>query len=306
MALRSAFLASALTAIVAIVLVAPPANAVADCSAEGSDCHRPRWRGVIGRPVRDGDRPGGAASAAATRSMPPSPLLLRSASRSPTAPGIGGGGFFVYYDARSGKVHTIDGRETAPSAMEGTRSSSDGLPIPFAEAVTSGLSVGVPGTPATWELALDRWGSIDLKQALRPAAQLATGDSSSTRPSSSRLRTTPHASPRSPAPGSCSSPAVRHPRSARCCATRTWLAPTPVGPARNRLSLRGAPWRGHRRDGDAAAGRAGVHAHRPARPHAPARPGRVPRPAQGTHADRLPRADRCRDGTAVLRRLDGR
>ena len=50
----------------------------------------------------------------------------------------------------------------------------NGLPIPFAEAVTSGLSVGVPGTPATWELALDRWGSIDLRQALRPAARLAS------------------------------------------------------------------------------------------------------------------------------------
>jgi gamma-glutamyltranspeptidase/glutathione hydrolase len=48
-----------------------------------------------------------------------------------------------------------------------------GAPLPFAEAVTSGLSVGVPGTPATWKLALDKWGSIDLKQALRPAARLA-------------------------------------------------------------------------------------------------------------------------------------
>ena len=39
--------------------------------------------------------------------------------------------------------------------------------------MTSGLSVGVPGTPATWELALDRWGSIGLKRALKPAARLA-------------------------------------------------------------------------------------------------------------------------------------
>jgi len=81
----------------------------------------------------------------------------------------------VYYDARSGKVHTIDGRETAPADMkvDSFIDPGTGLPIPFAEAVTSGLSVGVPGTPATWALALDRWGSIDLKRALRPAAQLA-------------------------------------------------------------------------------------------------------------------------------------
>ena len=35
----------------------------------------------------------------------------------PYSAGIGGGGFFVYYDARTGRVHTIDGRETAPAAM---------------------------------------------------------------------------------------------------------------------------------------------------------------------------------------------
>ena len=35
----------------------------------------------------------------------------------PYSAGIGGGGYFVYYDAKTGKVHTIDGRETAPAAM---------------------------------------------------------------------------------------------------------------------------------------------------------------------------------------------
>ena len=91
----------------------------------------------------------------------------------PYSAGIGGGGFFVYYDARSGRVHTIDGRETAPALMEEDAFVENGVAIPFAEAVTSGLSVGVPGTPATWELALDKWGSIGLRDALRPAARLA-------------------------------------------------------------------------------------------------------------------------------------
>jgi gamma-glutamyltranspeptidase / glutathione hydrolase len=35
----------------------------------------------------------------------------------PYSAGIGGGGFFVFYDARTGRIHTIDGRETAPAAM---------------------------------------------------------------------------------------------------------------------------------------------------------------------------------------------
>ena len=34
----------------------------------------------------------------------------------PYVAGIGGGGYFVYYDARTRTVYTIDGRETAPSA----------------------------------------------------------------------------------------------------------------------------------------------------------------------------------------------
>ena len=39
--------------------------------------------------------------------------------------------------------------------------------------MTSGVSVGVPGTPATWDSALDRWGSLSLREALRPATRLA-------------------------------------------------------------------------------------------------------------------------------------
>jgi gamma-glutamyltranspeptidase / glutathione hydrolase len=92
----------------------------------------------------------------------------------PYSAGIGGGGFFVYYDAASGDVHTIDGRETAPAAMGPQVFVEGGSPIPFAEAVTSGLSVGVPGTPLTWQEALGRWGSISLAEALRPAWQVAS------------------------------------------------------------------------------------------------------------------------------------
>ncbi|PRX97378.1 gamma-glutamyltransferase [Allonocardiopsis opalescens] len=91
----------------------------------------------------------------------------------PYSGGIGGGGFFVYYDARSGEVHTIDGRETAPAAMEEDAFLEDGTPIPFAEAVTSGLSVGAPGTPDTWERAVERWGRSDLDEVMRPAIRLA-------------------------------------------------------------------------------------------------------------------------------------
>ncbi len=91
----------------------------------------------------------------------------------PYSAGIGGGGFFVFYEARTGRVRTIDGRETAPRRMQSDAFVEDGTPIPFAEAVTSGLSVGVPGTPKTWDEALDRWGTLSLRDALRPATRVA-------------------------------------------------------------------------------------------------------------------------------------
>ncbi|GAA0235368.1 gamma-glutamyltransferase [Saccharothrix mutabilis subsp. mutabilis] len=91
----------------------------------------------------------------------------------PFSAGIGGGGFLVFYDARTRKVSTIDGRETAPAAATENLFVENGKAIPFAEAVTSGLSVGVPGTPRTWQRALQRWGTISLDKALKPAEDLA-------------------------------------------------------------------------------------------------------------------------------------
>lgn len=91
----------------------------------------------------------------------------------PYSAGIGGGGYFVHYDARTGRVQTVDGRETAPRSADSSLFLEDGRPIPFNDAVTSGLGVGTPGTPATWEKALDAWGSKPLKRLLEPAERLA-------------------------------------------------------------------------------------------------------------------------------------
>jgi gamma-glutamyltranspeptidase / glutathione hydrolase len=93
----------------------------------------------------------------------------------PFSSGIGGGGFFVFYDARTGKVHTIDGREAAPAAMQEDAfiNPDTGQAFAFQEARVSGISVGVPGTPQTWQTALRKWGTISLRDALRPAIQVA-------------------------------------------------------------------------------------------------------------------------------------
>lgn len=93
----------------------------------------------------------------------------------PYTSGIGGGGFFVWHDGRSGKVSTIDGREAAPATFteESFIDPATGAPLPFATAVNSGLSVGVPGTPALWQRALDLHGTMRLGRLLEPAERKA-------------------------------------------------------------------------------------------------------------------------------------
>ena len=96
----------------------------------------------------------------------------------PFSAGIGGGGYFDYYDARTGTVHTIDGRETAPAAMphDAFINPKTGKPYGFSPAlVTSGVSVGVPGTLATWQRALTRWGTRSLAQSLAPEPAAGIG-----------------------------------------------------------------------------------------------------------------------------------
>lgn len=91
----------------------------------------------------------------------------------PFSAGIGGGGFFVYYDAASGQVQTLDGRETAPASVDEDLFVENGEELPFWDAVTSGLSVGVPGTPRTWQDAAAKWGTQPVRNLIRPAEQLA-------------------------------------------------------------------------------------------------------------------------------------
>jgi gamma-glutamyltranspeptidase/glutathione hydrolase len=93
----------------------------------------------------------------------------------PFSSGLGGGGFLVFYDARTKTVHTIDGRESAPASMQENAfvNPATGQPYAFQEARVSGISVGVPGTPRTWQTALRKWGTISLRDALRPAIQVA-------------------------------------------------------------------------------------------------------------------------------------
>src|SRR5881394_918800 len=79
----------------------------------------------------------------------------------PFVAGIGGGGFVVIYLAHEHRVITIDGRETAPAAFPvNAFLDANGNPIVpfFPQRVTSGMTVGVPGTLGSWVQA-DHYGT---------------------------------------------------------------------------------------------------------------------------------------------------
>lgn len=92
----------------------------------------------------------------------------------PQSSGLGGGAFLVWYDAATGMVTTLDGRETAPLAATPTLfQTADGEPLKFFDAVVGGRSVGTPGTPMLMEVAHRRWGRATWGDLLARATELA-------------------------------------------------------------------------------------------------------------------------------------
>ena len=92
----------------------------------------------------------------------------------PQSSGMGGGGFLVWYDSKTGELTTLDGRETAPiAANDRLFQNKNGKPIKFWDAVIGGRSVGVPGMPALMELAHLKWGKVSWESLFKQATALA-------------------------------------------------------------------------------------------------------------------------------------
>ena len=223
----------------------------------------------------------------------------------PYSAGIGGGGYFVYYDAKSRTVHTIDGRETAPldrrlGPLPGERQAASPSPTPS----TSGLSVGTPGTPATWADGAGRLGQqaarhrAEARRAARPRRlhrrrHLPLADRSPTRPGSATSRPPPNCS--CPAASSRSSArAFKNPDLAR---TYEELGREGVG-----ALYRGGLGRGHRRHGATSRPWTRVPGGTPAPASCPRRTSRPTGQAPGAHQDLVPRPRRLRHGAVLLRR----
>ncbi len=96
----------------------------------------------------------------------------------PQSSGLGGGGFVVYYDARTGSVQAYDGRETAPAAagenyLRWMSDADHAAPMPNARA--SGRSIGVPGILRLLELVHNDHGRTPWRDLFGPAVALADG-----------------------------------------------------------------------------------------------------------------------------------
>ncbi len=104
----------------------------------------------------------------------------------PQSSGIGGGAFILHFDAhhgggndarndgRAASVRAYDGRETAPAAAKADRfTGADGKLLSYADAVGSGLSVGVPGALRVMELAHKQHGKLPWARLFEPAINIA-------------------------------------------------------------------------------------------------------------------------------------
>lgn len=113
-------------------------------------------------------RKGGSATDAAIAMM----LALNVVE--PHNSGIGGGGFLMHHDGRTGVLESIDGRETAPAAARPDRFiGKDGQPLSFRDAWPGGFSAGVPGNVRlAWD-AHRKWGRLPWADLFQPAIMLA-------------------------------------------------------------------------------------------------------------------------------------
>ena len=91
----------------------------------------------------------------------------------PRAGNIGGGGFMLVHDAKTGQTHAIDYREMAPGgAARDMFLDAKGDPDSD-KSLYSGAASGVPGTVAGMRLALEKYGTMKWEDVIAPAIRLA-------------------------------------------------------------------------------------------------------------------------------------
>ena len=92
----------------------------------------------------------------------------------PQSSGLGGGAFVLYYQNDKDLLVSIDGRETAPLRATPDMFKENGNLMNFYDAVLSGKSIGVPGTPALLGELYLKYSSIDIYKLIAPAHRMAS------------------------------------------------------------------------------------------------------------------------------------
>lgn len=92
----------------------------------------------------------------------------------PHSSGIGGGGFLLYFDKKTGKTIYFNGRETAPNnAKSDMFLDANGKPKKFSDAVQGGMSVGTPGLLKILFEAHQKYGKLAWQRLFTPAIKIA-------------------------------------------------------------------------------------------------------------------------------------
>ena len=91
----------------------------------------------------------------------------------PISSGLGGGGFFLLHDAKSGKDIFVDARETAPASATPQAYLDAKGELNRDRATNGPWSAGIPGLPAGLVHVSTRYGRLPLKVSLAPAIRIA-------------------------------------------------------------------------------------------------------------------------------------
>ncbi len=91
----------------------------------------------------------------------------------PQSSGLGGGSFILYWDQQLDRLHSYDGRETAPHSVQPDLFFDAGKPLSFQQAVAGGRAVGVPGLLRNLELTHHKHGRLPWAELFSEAIELA-------------------------------------------------------------------------------------------------------------------------------------
>lgn len=91
----------------------------------------------------------------------------------PNAGNLGGGGFMLIRDAKSGETRALDFRETAPAASSRDMFLDQDGKVITGKSTRTPYSVAVPGTVAGLIFAAQQYGTLPLNRLLAPAIKLA-------------------------------------------------------------------------------------------------------------------------------------